>query len=143
MIFPITDLLDDYQGERWLLEHFHPEGLRCPKCDSARRRRFRETEPSRLIVYRCLECEGTYNLYSGTLFEKKHLRPSQVVLFLGGLAKGESSMSLAEELGVSRTTVHELRKELQANARRLQPEEPLVDEHTETDEMFQNAGEKR
>ena len=52
-------------------------------------------------------------------------------------------MSLAEELGVSRTTVHELRKELQANARRLQPEEPLVDEHTETDEMFQNAGEKR
>ncbi len=143
MVFPITDLLDDYQSERWLLEHFHPEGLRCPKCDSARRRRFRETETSRLIVYRCLECEGTYNLYSGTVFEKKHLRPSQVVLLLRGVVKGESSISLAEELGVSRTTVHELRKVLQANAQRLQPEAPLVDEHTETDEMFQNAGEKR
>ncbi len=52
-------------------------------------------------------------------------------------------MRLAEELGVSRSTVHELRKELQENARRLQPDTPLTDEHTETDEMFQNAGEKR
>jgi len=80
---------------------------------------------------------------SATLFEKKHLRPSQVVLLLGGVARGESSMRLAQELGVSRSTVHELRKELQQNARRLQPDTPLTDEHTETDEMFQNAGEKR
>ena len=144
MIFPITDLLDDEQSKKWLLEHFHPEGLRCPKCGSMRRRLFRETETSRLSVYRCLECEGIYNLYSATtLFEKKHLRPSQVVLLLGGVAKGESAMRLAQELGVSRATVHELRKELQQNARRLQPDVPLTDEHTETDEMFQNAGEKR
>jgi transposase-like protein len=143
MIFPITDLLDDGRSETWLLEHFHPKGLRCPKCGSTRRRFFRETEASRLTVYRCLQCEGIYNLYSGTLFEKKHLRPSQVVLLLRGVSRGESSMRLAEELGVSRSTVHELRKELQRNARSLQPEAPLVDEHTETDEMFQNAGEKR
>ena len=51
-------------------------------------------------------CVGIYNLYSGTLFEKKHLRPSQevVLLFLRGVAKGESSMRLAEEQGVSRST---------------------------------------
>jgi transposase-like protein len=143
MIFPITDLLDDGHSERWLLEHFHPEGLRCPKCGSTKRRFFRETQTSRLAVYRCLECESIYNLYSATLFEKKHLRPSQVVLLLRGVSRGESSMRLAEELGVSRSTVHELRKELQENARGLQPEAPLTDEHTETDEMFQNAGEKR
>lgn len=54
-------------------------------------------------------------------------------------------MRLAEELGVSRATAHEMRKELQENARRLQPAEapPLTDEHVETDEMFHNAGEKR
>lgn len=143
MIFPITELLDDEQSEQWLLEHFHPEGLRCPKCGSTRRRLFRQTETSRLTVYRCLECEGIYNLYSGTLFEKKHLRPSQIVLLLRGIAKGEPSMSLAQELGVSRTTLHHLRKELQENAEQLQPNAPLVDEHTEADEMFQNAGEKR
>ena len=143
MLFPITDLLDDERSEKWLLEHFHPDGLRCPKCSSTRRRFFRQTETSRLTVYRCLRCEGIYNLYSATLFEKKHLRPSQVVLLLRGVAKGESAMRLAQELGVSRSTIHELRKELQQNARRLQPDVPLTDEHTETDEMFQNAGEKR
>jgi hypothetical protein len=143
MIFPITDLLDDEQSEQWLLDHFHPEGLRCPKCGSTRRRFFRKTQTSKLTVYRCLECEGIYNLYSDTLFEKKHLRPSQVVLLLRGVARGESSVRLTEELGVSRTTIHYLRKELQENARRLQPEAPLTDEHVETDEMFQNAGEKR
>jgi hypothetical protein len=52
-------------------------------------------------------------------------------------------MKLAKELGLSRTTVYQLRKHLQANAQRLQPDEPLIDEHVETDEMFQNAGEKR
>jgi transposase-like protein len=143
MIFPITDLLDDQQSKQWILEHFHPEGLQCPKCGSTRRRFFRQTQTSRLTVYRCLECEAIYNLYSGTLFEKKHLSPSQVVLLLRAVSKGESSMRLAEELGVSRTTVHEIRKELQENARRLQPDAPLTDEQVETDEMFQNAGEKR
>ena len=143
MIFPITDLLDDEHSEKWLLEHFHPDGLHCPKCASTKRRIFRKTQTSRLTVYRCLQCEGIYNLYSGTLFEEKHLRPSQVVLLLRGVVKGESSMSLSEELGVSRSTVHELRKELQVNAQSLQPSMPLIDEHTETDEMFQNAGEKR
>lgn len=143
MIFPITDLLDDERSEKWLLEHFHPDGLRCPKCGSTKRRFFRRTETSRLAVYRCLQCEGIYNLYSATLFEKKHLRPSQVVLLLRGVAKGEPATRLAQELGVSRQTVHELRKELQQNALGLQPDVPLTDEHTETDEMFQNAGEKR
>lgn len=142
MIFPVTDLLDDEQSEQRVLEHFHPEGLRCPKCDSTRRRLFRQTKTSRLTVYRCLECEGIYNLYSGTIFEKKQLCPSQIVLLLRGIAKGELSMSLAQELGVSRTTLHHLRKELQENAERLQPNASLADEHTETDEMFQNAGEK-
>jgi transposase-like protein len=142
-IFPITDLLDDEQSERWILEHFRLEGLRCPKCGSMSRRGFRQTEKSRLAVYRCLECEGIYNLYSGTVFEKKHLRPSQVVLLLRGATRGESSISLAEELGISRSTAHDLRRELQENASNLQPSTPLMDEHTETDEMFQNAGEKR
>lgn len=143
MLFPITDLLDDEHSEEWLLEHFHPQGLHCPKCGSKKRRYFRQTRRSRLAVYRCLQCEGIYNLYSGTVFEKKHLRPSEVVLLLRGVIKGESSMSLSKELQMSRSTVHELRTELQKNAQSLQPDTALTDEHTETDEMFQNAGEKR
>jgi hypothetical protein len=37
----------------------------------------------------------------------------------------------------------EVRHLLQANAEREQPSEPLSDLEVETDEMFQNAGEKR
>jgi len=73
----------------------------------------------------------------------KHLRPAQVVLLLRGVCKGEPTAAIAREIGVARQTVHEIRKALQANAERLQPETPLPDERTETDEMFQNAGEKR
>jgi hypothetical protein len=62
---------------------------------------------------------------------------------LRGVCKGEPTATIAREIGVTRQTVHDTRKTLQANAERLQPEEPLPDQQTETDEMFQNAGEKR
>ena len=143
MRFPVTGLLDDEESRRWIEKHFHPEGLKCPKCGSKEARYVRTTETSRLQVYRCDHCDKSYNLYSGTLFEKKHLRPAQVVMLLRGVCKGEPSAELAEELDISRSNVHQLRKQLQANAEGLQPKTPLPDDHTETDEMFQNAGEKR
>jgi hypothetical protein len=84
-----------------------------------------------------------YTVYSGTLFANKHLRPAQVILLLRGVCKGEPTASLSRELGLAYDTVHHLRQRLHDNARRLQPETRLPDAITETDEMFQNAGEKR
>jgi hypothetical protein len=84
-----------------------------------------------------------FNLYHGTLFAGSNLRPRQVVLLLRGACKGERSPGLAAELGLSRQSVHVWRKRLQANGYRLLEETPLKDRRTETDEMFQNAGEKR
>ena len=52
-------------------------------------------------------------------------------------------MELAAELGLNYVTVLTLRHAAQANAEKAQPDTALPDEHTETDEMFQNAGEKR
>jgi transposase len=66
-----------------------------------------------------------------------------VILLLRGVCKGESSPVLAAELGLSRQSVHAWRKRLQENGYRLLEETPLKDRRTETDEMFQNAGEKR
>jgi transposase-like protein len=140
MRFPITRLLDDQESLRWTLKHFHPEGLKCPNCSSDEARHFRTTETSRLQVYRRQNCDKTYNLYSGTVFEKKHLRPAQVVMLLRGVCKGESSAALADELCLSRTTVHELRKQLQENAKALQPDTPLPDAHVESDEMYLDFG---
>ncbi len=68
---------------------------------------------------------------------------SQTVLLLRGMCRGEPSQLPARELKLSRETVHELRQALQSNAQRLQPNTPLNDQRTETDELFQNAGEKR
>jgi len=143
--FPITPLLDQQASANWILEHFHPDGLKCPRCQAGveQAHEFRRTKRSQLVVYRCNECGQTYNLYTGTVFQQRHLTPGQVILLIRGVLKGEPSTTLAAELGVSYKTVLELRRDLQDNARHLQPDTPLLDTETESDEMFQNAGEKR
>jgi len=145
MDFPITDLMSEKASEEWIMEYFHPTGLRCPHCGAewAKASPFRITRTSQLQVYRCRECKGIYNLYSGTVFEARQLRPAQVVLLVRGVLKGESAASLARELGMSRTTITELRHLLQANAAQMQAETCLSDNVVESDELFQNAGEKR
>jgi transposase-like protein len=145
MEFPIQDLLSKEESEQWILEHFHPEGLKCPRCDApvAEAYEFRTTKESRLMTYRCRHCLRTYNLYTGTVFERRRVPPQKVVLLLRGFLKGEPSKTLAAELELHYTSVLELRRAIQENAQILQPETPLKDKRTETDEMFQNAGEKR
>jgi transposase-like protein len=145
MEFPITDLLNATASTQWILQHFHPQGLMCPKCGDlvANASVFRITKKSQLTVYRCRGCHSVYNLYTNTIFQQCHLTPQQVVLFLRGVLKGEVSSTLAAELKVSPQTILNLRHDVQDSARFLQPNTPLTDEHTETDEMFQNAGGKK
>jgi transposase-like protein len=145
MDFPITDLMSEKASEEWIMEYFHPTGIRCPHCGAAWAEafEFRTTRKSQLTVYRCRGCHGIYNLYSGTVFEARQLRPAQVVLLVRGVLKGESAATLARELGMSRTTITELRHRIQANAAHLQNQSCLDDNVVEADEMFQNAGEKR
>ena len=145
MDFPILDLLDDEISEAWLLKHFHPQGMGCPHCHSGHNgaRYFRANSGSGLPVYRCQHCQGIYHLYSGTIFEGSQLTPSQVVLLLRGFLQGQSSAHLSRELGLAYKTVLKWRRRVQANAVRLQPDTRLTDKAAESDEMFQNAGEKR
>jgi transposase-like protein len=144
MIFPITELLSDQASIAWMETHFHPKGLCCPSCKAkpTQAREFRRTKRG-LVDYRCRACETVYNLYSGTLFAGSNLQPRQTVLLVRGVCKGESSQTLAIELGLSRQSVHTWRQRVQANGYHTVEETPLKDGCTETDEMFQNAGEKR
>ena len=75
MEFPIRELLDYEQSVEWILTHFHPKGLRCPDCEQRVEKacEFRQTKRSELTVYRCRECERIYNLYTGTVFQGRHL----------------------------------------------------------------------
>jgi len=144
MDFPIVELIDDKLSESWLLTHFHPDGLNCPYCGAGvnQARYFRETESSQLVVYRCQNCQGIYNLYSGTVLQGKQLRPSQAVLLLRGVCQGQSSAQITREIGVARQTVMSIRRVIQSNAEKIQPTTALEDDPTETDELYQNAGEK-
>ena len=145
MEFPITRLLSPEQSEQWLLEHFHPEGLECPSCQSPVECAsvFRITRKSELTVYRCKDCRRIYNLYSGTIFQQRQIRPQQAVLLIRGVLKGEPSAVLAAELELNYITVLHLRRKIQDNAQLLQSEDPLPDFEAESDELFQNAGGKR
>jgi transposase-like protein len=144
MEFPILDLMSHEESSQWVEHYFHPQGLRCPRCGAGKERGrvFRQTRKSRLTVYRC-QCGQTYNLYTGTVLEQHHLTSAQVVLLLRGILKGETTAALARELAIGYEAVLTLRHELQVQAERLQPSSALPDTETESDEMFQNAGEKR
>ena len=145
MDFPIKELMDREACLNWIEAYFHPEGLKCPHCSAEfeQARWFRKTKRSGLDVYRCQGCQGIYNLYSGTVFEGRYFPPEQTVLFIRGVCQGQSTAQLARELSISRTTATEVRHQLQANAEQAQPPSPLDDLEVETDEMFQNAGEKK
>ncbi|MEP7285748.1 MAG: hypothetical protein ABI947_08270 [Chloroflexota bacterium] len=144
--FPIIELLSSQSSYGWLLEHFHPKGLVCPRCGAGleQARLFRIRTVSQVEDYRCRQCDKTYNVFSGTVFEGRRLKPEQAVLLVRGIVKGEQAQILANEVGVCRQTVQALRKRIQANAQLLQPDTPLLtDEGSETDELYQNAGEKK
>lgn len=129
----------------WLKDYFHPDELKCPHCQADMEKAiwFRKTKRSDLDVYRCKQCRGIYNLYSGTVFEGRYFTPEQTILFLREVLQGKPTAKLARELKISRTTALRVRHLLQAQAERQQTNEPLSDLEVETDEMFQNAGEKR
>lgn len=145
MDFPLLDLLDDEISAEWVKRHFHPNGFGCPHCRAGfeQARFFRANSGSGLPVYRCRSCQGIYHLYTGTVFEGSQLTPSQIVLLLRGFLQGQSSEQLARELGLTDKTVLKWRHRVQANAQRLQSDTPVADAEAESDEMFQNAGEKR
>lgn len=145
MDFPIVELMDREACVVWLTGHFHPDGLKCPHCQSGVDQAiyFRKTKRSDLIVYRCKVCRGIYNLYSGTAFEGRRFTPEQTILFIREVVQGKPTAKLSRELSISRTTGLTVRHLLQANAEKEQETQPLSDLEVETDEMFQNAGEKR
>ena len=144
MIFPITALLDDAESSRWIVQYFHPQGFGCPHCQSGveQARVFRRSKRG-LLDYRGKPCDRVYNLYTGTVFAGCGLSARQAVLLVRGVCKGESSPTLAAELGVCRSTVHLLRQKLHANGYPLLAEGAVPDTETETDELVQKAGEKR
>lgn len=144
MDFPLLEICDDELGEAWAEKYFHAGHLKCPKCGTSKRKAWIDgrTKRSQTIKYRCPTCRGVYTVFHGTVFAHKQIRPAQAILLLRGICKGESTAGMARELGLKYDTVLTVRRAIQTNAERIQSKTPVRDRVTETDEMFQNAGEK-
>jgi transposase len=144
MIFSITELLDEVESGRWIAQYFHAQGFRCPYCKTGVEgaRVFRSSKRG-VVDYRGKPCECVYNLYTGTAFAGGGLSPRQAVLLVRGVGKGESSATLAAELGGGRSTGPLLRQKVQTNGYGMLAQGALTEGETETDERFPNAGEKR
>ena len=129
----------------WVRQHFHQDDFCCPTCQASlnEAREYRETNESNLTTYRCGQCDTTYNLYTGTLFEQCHFTPEQVVMLLRGIFQGVTSRQLADELDVDYTPVLKWRHRVREQVEAYLSDEPLSDEVVESDEFFQTAGEKR
>ncbi len=142
MDFPIQPFMDEDACYQFLVDLFHPERLRCPRCRARDgfiiHRYYREP----VLDYRCPACGCVFNAWTGTVFQGTHYRPSMLVLVLRGFAQGVSTAQLARELGCSRRNLLKLRHEYQSGAQSGLNRGPLDDTEVEADEMYQNAGEK-
>ena len=148
MRFPVTDLLDDEECYRYLLDALHPEGLCCPNghpLPDEQAPHDRSRAP--IVKYRCRECGAVYNLFTDTVWSGTHydcktvFDCKTVVMVLRGIAQGVPTLQLAEELDLDYSTLLSRRHQIQEQA--LQGRQTgLPDQAVKADEMFQNAGKK-
>ncbi len=141
MDYSINDLMNEDKCYEHLVYHFHGGELGCPSCGSAHSRvHGRQRAP--VLQHLCLECDTYFNVFSGTAFQGTHWPCSKVVLVLRGFSKGDSTLSMTRELGLGYSNLLYLRHELMGNAADNRPAELLPDLETESDEVYQNSGEK-
>jgi transposase-like protein len=141
--FPLADLLDEQKCYNYLLHVLHPDGLKCPAghplpADQAPHDRHRDP----IFDYRCRICGKVFNLFTGAVWWGTHYDCSTIVMIMRGFIQGTTTLQLAEELDLDYGTLLERRHRIQRLGLEHLPTDPLPDEETEADEMFQNAGEK-
>lgn len=139
--YKIDHLLDEEKCYRHLIELLHGGNLCCPAC-KCEQKRVHSYRRAPVLLYQCKGCGKFFNVFTRSVFQGTHYACSVVVMLLRGVAQGVSTAQLSKELGLDYSNLLKLRHQLQENAYENLPIEPLADQVTETDEMFQNAGEK-
>lgn len=141
--FPINDLLDEINCYKYLERILHPNGMACPNGhplppDQAPHDRKRAP----ICKYRCRICGAVFNLFTGTIWSGTRHSCTIIVMILRGFAQGVPTKQLAEELGLDYSKLLKRRHQIQRLALENKPTDPLSDDQTEADELYQNAGEK-
>ena len=121
----------------------HPQGLDCPNGHAvSEEQKPHKYRKNGLPCYRCKECGTVFNLFTDTIFQGIHYDCIQIVLMLHGFAKGQTTKNLSDELKLSYNALLDWRHKLQEFAFENRNISLLKDTDIESDEVFQNAGEK-
>lgn len=141
MDYAIDNLLDEKKCYDHLVDHFHAGHLGCPTCNGVD---YHVHKNGKKIVpqFKCDGCGAYFNIYTNTSFQATRWSCSKVVSILRGFLKGESTLSISKELSLGYRNLLYLRHELMHNAFENRTENILPDFATESDEMYQNSGEK-
>jgi transposase len=143
IIFSINESLDAQKCYDYLLKMLHPHGLHCPEGHPLPQNQAphdRHRDP--IFDYKCQICGKVYNIFTGTKFTGIRYPCTTIVLIIRGIFQGVTTKHLAEELGINRPHLLKLRHKIQKFVQESLSDSPLTDKETESDEMFQNAGEK-
>jgi transposase-like protein len=146
MDFPVSELMDEQACYDYLVSVLHPRGLACPGCGAKEGLGVHRRHRAPVLDYQCGGCGRVFNAFTGTPLAGTSRPPSQLVMILRGVSKGQSTAGMSRELKCSRAHLLALRHRLQANAADWLARfdsAPLPDGVVEADEMYQNAGEKR
>jgi transposase-like protein len=138
----LAALVDDAKCHELVRQHRWPEGIRCPRCESASVARHGrdEAQPHRQR-YRCAGCGARFDDLTGTALAGHHqpLRVWVLCLYLMGLNLSNRQIAQELDLGVSdvQAMTEHLRQGLTA---RLPP--VRLEGEVEIDEVYVVAGHK-
>ena len=135
--------LDEKKCYDFILTILHPDGLKCSDGHHLPQEQApHDNHRSPIVDYKCRICGRVYNLFTNTIWSRTRYNCVIIVLIIRGFTQGVSTSQLADELNKDYGTLLERRHKVQQLALENRPDEPLTDMQTESDELFQNAGEK-
>jgi len=141
MDFPIYELLSEEKCYQWLLDFLHDGILKSPYSNDTNFH-INDSRRAPVIQYYDKITKKTFNIFTGTVFQGTHFTCSEIVLIIRGFLQGVSTAQLSRELDTDYQNLLELRHKFMERGYSNLDKKPLQDATTETDEMFQNAGEK-
>ena len=107
--------IDFLEAERW------PEGVICPRCESARTKRISTSNR-----HNCNGCRKQFTVRTGSIFERSHIplyKWLYAMYLMQTARKGISSVQLAKELGITQNSawflMHRLREAMSPAEERL------------------------
>jgi len=138
----LPSLIDDAKCYALVRQHRWPDGVLCPRCESAVvvRHGRDDTRPHRQR-YRCGACDARFDDLTGTVLAGRHQALRVWVLCLYFMGLNLSNRQIAQELGLGVSDVQAMTEQLRQGLTAKTPAVDLEGE-VEIDEVYVVAGHK-